>query len=235
MLKLRPANERGCADHGWLQSCHSFSFSNYFDRNHMHFRSLRVINDDWIGANAGFPTHPHDNMEIITYVMEGRLAHKDSMGNVEEILPGEIQAMSAGSGITHSEFNPSATEKTHLYQIWIMPDKLNIEPGYQQIRYDQAPAGELTLLASQNPENGAVFVNQDVNLYRAELNADNKLNFPIAPGRGVWIQMVEGSLDVNGIAMETGDGLAVEDEPDLVIKTKNHAEFLLFDLGEYSR
>ena len=231
MLRLRPSNERGYAEHGWLKSFHSFSFSNYFDRNHMHFRSLRVMNEDWIDPNSGFPTHPHDNMEIITYVIEGRLAHKDSMGNVEEIQPGEIQCMSAGTGITHSEFNPSDSDTTHLYQIWLMPAEKNIKPGYQQIRYDRAPSGELTLLASQNPSEGAVFINQDVNLYRAELNSGDEVSFKIEPGRAVWIQLVDGELDVNGEQMQTGDGLAVEDEPGLVMSTDSHAEFLLFDLN----
>lgn len=231
MIRLRPSAERGSGDHGWLKSKHSFSFSNYFDRKHMSFRSLRVMNEDWIEPSSGFPTHPHDNMEIITYVIEGRLAHKDSMGNVAEILPGEIQSMSAGTGITHSEYNPSETDRTHLYQIWLMPAEKNIKPGYQQIRYDRAPAGELTLLASQNPTEGVVFINQDVNLYRAELVDSKEVNFEIKPGRAVWIQLVSGELDVSGVAMQTGDGLAVEDEPGLVISTQSKAEFLLFDLN----
>lgn len=231
MLTLRQSNERGYAEHGWLKSFHTFSFSSYFNRNHMRFRSLRVMNEDWIAPGSGFPTHPHDNMEIITYVIEGSLAHSDSMGNVEQITQGEIQCMSAGSGITHSEFNPSSTDTTHLYQIWLMPAEQNIEPSYQQIRYDQAQAGILTLLASQNPRDGAVFINQDVDLYRAQLEANQELTFTLREGRGVWIQLVKGELDVNGEQMQTGDGLAVEDEPGLVITTDSTAEFLLFDLA----
>lgn len=230
MLTLRPSNERGYAEQGWLKSYHSFSFSRYFDRRHMRFRSLRVMNEDWIAPSSGFPTHPHDNMEIITYVIEGSLAHRDSMGNVEQITQGEIQCMSAGTGITHSEFNPSETATTHLYQIWLMPAENNIKPSYQQIRYDQAAAGKLTLLASQHPHDGAVFINQDVDLYRAELTADQELTFEIRPGRGVWLQLVKGELDVNGEQMQTGDGLAIEEEPGLVITTDSNAEFLLFDL-----
>lgn len=230
MLRLRPSQERGYAEHSWLKSYHTFSFSSYFDRNHMNFRSLRVMNEDWIDPSAGFPTHPHDNMEIITYVIEGRVAHKDSMGNVEEIQPGEIQCMSAGTGITHSEFNPSDTDTTHLYQIWLMPAKNNIKPTYQQIRYDQAKLGDLVLLASQDSRDGAVFINQDVDLYRAEIQAGQEVKFDIRPGRGVWIQLVKGEMDVNGESMQTGDGLAVEEEPGLVMTTDSHAEFLLFDL-----
>ncbi|UQB42202.1 pirin family protein [Thiomicrospira microaerophila] len=230
MIRLRPSAERGYNKIDWLESYHSFSFSSYFDRNHMNFRSLRVINEDWIQPNSGFPTHPHDNMEIITYLIEGRLAHKDSMGNVEEIQPGEIQCMSAGTGITHSEYNPSSTEVTHLYQIWLMPAEKNIQPGYQQIRYDLAEPGNLVLLASQNPTGGAVFINQDVDLYRAELNQGQEVKFDLRPGRGIWLQCVKGTLDVNGESMQTGDALAVEDEPGLVITTDSQAEFLLFDL-----
>lgn len=230
MMRLRPSKERGYNKIDWLESYHSFSFSSYFDRNHMNFRSLRVINEDWIQPNSGFPTHPHDNMEIITYLIEGRLAHKDSMGNVEEILPGEIQCMSAGSGITHSEFNPSDKDLTHLYQIWLIPAEKNIKPGYQQIRYDQAEPGHLVLLASQTPRDGAVFINQDVDLYRAELTQGQEVKFDLRPGRGIWLQLVKGELDVNGDVMQTGDALAVEDEPGLVITTDSNAEFLLFDL-----
>lgn len=230
MLRLRPSNERGYAEHSWLKSYHTFSFSSYFDRNQMNFRSLRVMNEDWIDPSSGFPTHPHDNMEIITYVIEGRVAHKDSMGNMEQIQPGEIQCMSAGTGITHSEFNPSDTDTTHLYQIWLMPAENNIKPTYQQIRYDQAALGDLVLLASQDSRDGAVFINQDVDLYRAEMESGQEVKFDIRPGRGVWIQLVNGELDVNGETMQTGDGLAVEDEAGLVMTTDSKAEFLLFDL-----
>lgn len=231
MLKKRPAQERGYAENDWLKSYHSFSFSSYQDRNHMRFRSLRVMNEDWISPNSGFPTHPHDNMEIITYVISGQLAHKDSMGNVETIQPGEIQCMSAGTGITHSEFNPSAEQTTHLYQIWLLPAEKNIEPSYQQIRYDQAPSGQLTLLASQQPRDGAVFINQDVNLYRAVLEQGDELTFPIQKQRAVWIQVVKGELKVNGESLNTSDALAIENEETLHISTASNAEFLLFDLN----
>jgi len=230
MLRIRPSQERGFAENHWLKSYHSFSFSSYFDRNHMNFRSLRVINEDWIQPGFGFPTHPHDNMEIITYLIEGRLAHKDSMGNVEEIQQGEIQCMSAGSGITHSEFNPSDSAQTHLYQIWLLPAKKNIKPAYQQIRYDQAQPGKLTLLASQNPPEGAVFINQDVDLYRATLQPQDSIEFAPRPGRGIWVQLVKGELEVNGISIQTGDALVIEEEPNITLSTPSHAEFLLFDL-----
>ncbi len=230
MLKVRRSAERGYVEQDWLKSYHTFSFGSYFDRKHMNFRSLRVMNEDWIGPNSGFPTHPHDNMEIITYVIEGRLAHRDSMGNQEQITHGEIQSMSAGTGITHSEFNPDEQETTHLYQIWLVPAEKNIKPSYQQIRYDQAPSGQLTLLASQQPKDGAVFINQDVDLYRAELSEGDELSFNIRPGRGVWLQTVRGGLVVNGETLQTGDALIVEEESQLAISAQQASEFLLFDL-----
>jgi redox-sensitive bicupin YhaK (pirin superfamily) len=230
MLKVRRSAERGYVEQDWLKSYHTFSFGSYFDRKHMNFRSLRVMNEDWIGPNSGFPTHPHDNMEIITYVIEGRLAHRDSMGNQEQITHGEIQSMSAGTGITHSEFNPDEQETTHLYQIWLVPAEKNIKPSYQQIRYDQAPSGQLTLLASQQPKDGAVFINQDVDLYRAELSEGDELSFNIRPGRGVWLQTVRGGLVVNGETLQTGDALIVEEESQLAISSQQASEFLLFDL-----
>lgn len=230
MIKVRRSGDRGYVEQDWLKSYHSFSFGSYFDRNHMNFRSLRVINEDWVAPSSGFPTHPHDNMEIITYVIKGRLAHRDSMGNQEQITHGEIQSMSAGTGITHSEFNSDEQDTTHLYQIWLVPAKQNITPSYQQIRYDQAPSGQLTLLASQNPKDGAVFINQDVDLYRAELKQHDQLHFDIRPTRGVWLQTVRGDLQVNGETLNTGDALIVEDESSLSIKANEASEFLLFDL-----
>ncbi|AEG32434.1 pirin family protein [Thiomicrospira cyclica] len=230
MLQIRYSSDRGYVEQDWLKSYHTFSFGSYFDRKHMNFRSLRVMNEDWVAPNSGFPTHPHDNMEIITYVIEGRLAHRDSMGNQEQITHGEIQCMSAGTGITHSEFNPDDKDTTHLYQIWLVPAEKNIKPSYQQIRYDQALSGQLTLLASQQPRDGAVFINQDVDLYRAELTKGDALNFDIRPGRGVWLQTVRGALVVNGKAIQTGDALIVEDESQLVITAQDASEFLLFDL-----
>jgi redox-sensitive bicupin YhaK (pirin superfamily) len=230
MLKVRRSADRGYVEQDWLKSYHTFSFGSYFDRKYMNFRSLRVMNEDWVAPNSGFPTHPHDNMEIITYVIEGRLAHRDSMGNQEQITHGEIQCMSAGTGITHSEFNPDDKDTTHLYQIWLVPAEKNIKPSYQQIRYDQAPSGQLTLLASQQPRDGAVFINQDVDLYRAELTKGDALTFDIRSGRGVWLQTVRGGLVVNGEAIQTGDALIVEDESQLTISAQEASEFLLFDL-----
>ncbi len=231
MMTLRSAQDRGLTQNDWLTSYHSFSFSRYIDRRFMGFRSLRVINEDWIAANSGFPTHPHDNMEIITYVIEGDLAHRDSMGNIETIQQGEIQAMSAGSGITHSEFNPSTQQQTHLYQIWLLPDQANLQPSYQQVRYDQSDAGQLCLLADNQGGESRVKINLDAKLYRAILNNEQPINYTIAPNRGIWIQCVKGQLFVNETLMHTSDGLAIEDEPGLVIHSTEDAEFLLFDLA----
>jgi len=231
MFILRPAKARGFAQNDWLTSYHSFTFSRYIDRRYMGFRSLRVINEDWIAPDKGFPTHPHDNMEIITYVIEGDLAHRDSMGNVETIHQGEIQAMSAGHGITHSEFNPSAHQTTHLYQIWLLPDQTNLEPCYQQVRYDQADDGQLSLLADNQGGQDRVKINLNAKLYRASLKAEQHIDYPISAQHGIWIQCVQGSLYVNDTLMQTGDGLAIEDEPGLVIHTPEQAEFLLFDLA----
>ncbi|MFA6698561.1 MAG: pirin family protein [Thiomicrospira sp.] len=232
MMTLRSAQDRGLTQNDWLTSYHSFSFSRYIDRRYMGFRSLRVINEDWIAANSGFPTHPHDNMEIITYVIEGDLAHRDSMGNVETIHQGEIQAMSAGSGITHSEFNPSTQQQTHLYQIWLLPQQQQLQPSYQQISYHQGQEGELTRLADAEGGEGRVKINQDARLYRACLAKHQQLHYPIAQQRGVWLQCVRGELQINKqLKMQTGDGLAVEEEAGLQIQATQASEFLLFDLA----
>lgn len=231
MMTLRSAQDRGLSQTDWLTSYHSFSFSRYIDRRYMAFRSLRVINEDWIAANSGFPTHPHDNMEIITYVIEGDLAHRDSMGNVETIHQGEIQAMSAGSGITHSEFNPSTQQQTHLYQIWLLPHQQQLKPSYQQVSYQQGADGQLTLLADGQGGEGRVKINQDVQLYRASLAPQQQLDYAIAPQRGIWLQCVRGKLSVNNLQIQTGDGLAIEDEAGLQIQAIEQTEFLLFDLA----
>jgi hypothetical protein len=231
MMTLRSAQDRGLSQTDWLTSYHSFSFSRYIDRRYMAFRSLRVINEDWIAANSGFPTHPHDNMEIITYVIEGDLAHRDSMGNVETIHQGEIQAMSAGSGITHSEFNPSTQQQTHLYQIWLLPQQQQLKPSYQQVSYQQGADGQLTLLADGQGGEGRVKINQDVQLYRASLAPQQQLDYAIAPQRGIWLQCVRGKLSVNNLQIQTGDGLAIEDEAGLQIQAIEQTEFLLFDLA----
>ncbi|MCF7817779.1 MAG: pirin family protein [Kiritimatiellales bacterium] len=231
MITVRKSNERGHADHGWLKTFHSFSFASYFDPAHMKFRSLRVINEDWIKGGEGFGTHPHDNMEIITYIIEGELEHKDSMGNGSVIRRGELQRMTAGTGVTHSEFNPTNKE-THLLQIWIMPERAGLEPGYEQRDFSNLrKPNELTLLASQTGKDESLMVHQDVALYGGELEEGRKLHYTLESDRHIWIQMIEGSIDINGTELNTGDGAAIDEESLLAISALRHSEFLLFDLA----
>jgi quercetin 2,3-dioxygenase len=230
-IVLRPSQERGQADHGWLKSYFSFSFADYYDPAHMGFRSLRVINEDYIDAGQGFGTHPHKDMEILTYVLEGALAHKDSMGTQSVIKAGDVQKMSAGTGIQHSEFNPSKTEKTHLLQIWIVPDKKGITPNYEQYALpmpdEQHP---LQLIASSKGGDQVIRFYQDVELYRGILKKDASCTFELRPQRGAWIQMIKGQIDLNGTALKTGDAAAVEHETALRLAAGKDSEFLLFDL-----
>ena len=231
MYNIRKSHERGHANHGWLDTYHTFSFAGYYDPQHVHFRKLRVINEDKIAANRGFGTHPHDNMEIITYVVSGAIAHKDSMGNGSVIQPGEIQAMSAGTGITHSEYNPSETEETHLLQIWIMPDQQGLQPSYQQKTYlDFSKKNALTLIASNKPDAHAIQVNSNVDLYRAEVDSGQVVKHRLADDRHGWIQLIKGDIEVDGHSLVAGDGLAVSEVGELNIKASTDAEFLLFDL-----
>ena len=202
MVRVRKADERGHADHGWLNTCHTFSFADYYDPEQMGFRSLRVINEDWIKPGMGFPTHPHRDMEIVTYVLEGTLEHRDSMGNGSTITPGEVQRMSAGTGITHSEYNGSRTEPLHLLQIWIIPSINGVTPGYQQQAFsEQEKRGVLRLVASPDGRDGSVTIHQDVNLYAALLDADEELVFSMPAGRHVWLQVVRGRLSANGVEL----------------------------------
>ncbi len=233
MITVRRSQERGGADHGWLNTRHTFSFDTYHDPRHMHFRALRVINEDVVEPGAGFPTHPHRDMEIITYVLEGALQHKDSLGNGSIIRPGDGQRMSAGTGIQHSEFNASKTEPVHLLQIWIMPEGKGIEPGYEQKAFSEAEKrGRLKLIAARGGQNGAVNVHQDVSLYVALLDNKQKVEHTLAPGRHAWLQVAKGSVDLNGTRLEQGDGAAVSDEQKLAIAgAKDGAEILLFDLA----
>jgi hypothetical protein len=233
MIKVRRSEERGHANHGWLDTYHTFSFDTYHDPNHMGFRSLRVINEDRVAPGAGFPTHPHRDMEIITYVLEGALAHKDSLGNGSIIRPGDGQRMSAGSGIRHSESNASKTEPVHLLQIWILPEKKGLEPGYEQKSFPpEEKRGRLRLIAGREPKNGAVRVHQDVALYAAALGKDEQVEHRLAPGRHAWIQVARGGVSVNGVELKQGDGAAVSDEERLVIKGRDgDSEILLFDLA----
>ncbi|HAZ75759.1 MULTISPECIES: pirin family protein [Enterobacteriaceae] len=228
MIFLRKANERGHANHGWLDSWHTFSFANYYDANFMGFSALRVINDDMIDAGQGFGTHPHKDMEILTYVLEGAVEHEDSMGNKEQVPAGEFQIMSAGTGVRHSEYNPSKTAPLHLYQIWIIPEKTGIAPRYEQRRFDAAHGRQLVL--SPDARDGSLKVNQDMELSRWALSQDEQGDYQITAGRKVWIQVVKGSVSVNGTTATTADGLAIWDEQALSIHADSDSEILLFDL-----
>jgi redox-sensitive bicupin YhaK (pirin superfamily) len=231
MLTIRKANERGHADHGWLNTYHTFSFADYYDPEHMGFRDLRVINEDRVQAGEGFPTHPHRNMEIISYVLEGSLEHKDSMGNGSIIVPGEVQRMSAGTGITHSEFNHSRSELVHFLQIWILPDREGVTPGYEQKFYpDEEKRGKWRLIASVDGREGSVSIHQDVNLYATLLEAGEVVVHSIPQNRHAWLQVARGQIVVNGQKMSYGDGLAVSREERLTVSGDVSAEILLFDL-----
>lgn len=227
MLKIRKSNERGYAEHGWLKSFHTFSFANYYDENHMNFGDLRVINEDYIAANTGFGKHPHKDMEIITYVISGALKHEDSMGNSSIILPGEVQTMSAGTGVFHSEFSASS-EETHLLQIWILPDKKQIAPTYGQ--KSLAKNQDFALAVSQSGREESIAINQDAEIYVAKFAAKTKKVFAIKQGRKIWIQLISGQIEVNGQTLENGDAAALENEKSAEIIATKEAHFLLFDL-----
>ena len=232
MITIRRSDDRGYADHGWLKSHHTFSFAGYYDPQHMNFRSLRVINEDRVAPGRGFGTHAHDNMEIVSYVLQGELEHKDSMGNGEVLRPGEFQRITAGTGITHSEFNPSPDNPTHFYQIWLLPERDGLDPGYEQKEFD--PAGrknQLQLVASREGEDGALKVHQDANIYLADLSKGHELNVDIDSQRHIWLQILRGSLGINGEELEAGDALAVSDETSLALKASSDVELMLFDLA----
>ena len=231
MLTLRPANERGHANHGWLDSYHTFSFANYYDPKHTGFRDLLVINEDWIAPGMGFGTHGHRDMEIITVVLEGTLAHKDSLGNGATITPGEVQRMSAGTGIRHSEFNHSQAEPVHLLQIWITPNQQNLEPSYEQVAFPREERlGTLRLIAAKDGRDGAVTIHQDADLYTAILEAGQSVSYELKPDRYAWLQVAQGTATLNGQPLKAGDGVAVSAEKHLTITTDATAEILLFDL-----
>jgi len=232
MIQIRKAEERGYADHGWLKARHTFSFAGYHDPNHMGFRSLRVMNEDRIEPGQGFGTHPHDDMEIVTYVLEGALEHKDSMGNGEVLTPGEFQRMSAGTGITHSEFNPSQTEPVHGYQIWLLPEKKGIEPSYEQKRFDEAgTTNQLRLVASPDAAEDSLRINQDARIYLAKLDDGRHVVHELPPSRHAWIQVLRGALSVNGATLTTSDGAFTSDEGQLRITGTSQSELMLFDLA----
>lgn len=228
MIYVRPANERGHANHGWLDSWHTFSFADYYDRNFMGFSALRVINEDFIAEGQGFGTHPHKDMEILTYVLGGAVEHQDSMGNKEQVPAGEFQIMSAGTGIRHSEYNPSNDNPLHLYQIWIIPEKTGLTPRYEQRRFDAANGRQLVL--SPDARDGSLKVFQDMTLWRWTLAAGEEGEYLPQSGRMVWIQVVKGELTVNGQTVKTSDGVAVWDESLISLNAVQDSEILLFDL-----
>lgn len=231
MITIRKSSDRGRTRIGWLDSWHSFSFGEYSDPRHHAFRSLRVINEDFVAGGAGFPTHPHRDMEIITVVLSGRLAHKDSLGSVRTISPGEVQAMSAGTGLTHSEFNPDPAP-THLLQIWIMPDRKGHTPGYDQKEFPLAERRNvLVALASGDGRGGSLKINQDAAMMGAILDAGREVTHPLAGGRHAWVQVARGTVEVNGDRLEAGDAAAVSDEGEVRVRGVSEAEVLVFDLG----
>jgi len=231
MMSVRKADERGHFNHGWLDTWHTFSFADYYDPRFMGFRHLRVINDDTVAPGEGFPTHPHRDMEIVTYLLDGALEHKDSMGNGSVIRPGEVQRMSAGTGVTHSEFNPSDREPVHLLQIWLLPERRGLAPSYEQKALPPAAlAGSLALIASRGG-NGGVTIHQDVNLYAGRLPAGASWAQDIAPGRHAWLHVARGEIEANGQALSAGDGAALSGEARLDLKAVTPAEVLLFDMS----
>jgi redox-sensitive bicupin YhaK (pirin superfamily) len=231
MITLRGARERGFADHGWLKTYHTFSFADYYDSRHMGFRKLRVINEDRVEPRRGFGTHSHRDMEIITYVLEGTLAHEDDMGNGSVISPGDVQRMSAGTGVRHSEYNPSQTEVLHFLQIWILPEQENLPPTYEQRQFGRGEKlDRLCLVGSRDGRNGSVTIHQDADLYAAVQTPHSTITYPMRRGRHAWVQVMRGSLTLNGIGLSAGDGAAVSQENELRLSGETETEYLLFDL-----
>lgn len=232
MLTVRKSSERGVGAHGWLNSQHSFSFANYYDPKHMGFRSLRVINEDRIEGGTGFGAHPHNDMEIISYVVKGALEHSDSMGTKAVIRPGEVQRMSAASGVLHSEYNKLPEEQAHFFQIWIMPNKSGGTPGYGQKSFEEElKRDKLVLVVSESGRDGSIDIKQDADIYISRLKAGDNIDFKLRPQRGAWVQVVKGNLNVNGTNLNTGDAVSVNEETLLTFKAKDQSEFILFDLA----
>jgi len=231
-ITVRKSDERGHADHGWLDSRFSFSFADYYDPKHMHFRTLRVINEDRIAPGGGFPEHPHRDMEIFSYVLEGSLEHKDSMGNGRVLQPGQIQLMSAGSGVTHSEFNPSNMETTHMLQLWIFPNARNLKPSYTEWhpKPDHANQSKVLVISPDGREDSAV-IHQDADIYRIKLKAGQQIAHDLRAGRGAWLQIARGTVSFNGVALNAGDAANSEDAGTLTINATKDAEAILFDLN----
>ncbi|MEM1414832.1 MAG: pirin family protein [Myxococcota bacterium] len=232
MMTIRRSDERGDANHGWLRSKHTFSFANYYDPRHMGFRSLRVINEDRVAAGAGFPTHPHRDMEIISYVLDGALEHKDTIGTGSVIRPGDVQRMTAGSGIAHSEFNHSKEEGVHFLQIWVLPNQRYLDPSYEQKAFPrEEKLNKLRLVASPDGRDDSVVLHQDAELYVSLLDADAEVTHTPQPGHGVWVQVVRGAVALDGERLEAGDGASLEDTGALTLKGLEDAEVLVFDLA----
>jgi hypothetical protein len=232
MITLRPSNERGYADHGWLKSFHSFSFAGYYDPKHMGWGNLRVINEDWIAAGKGFGTHGHRDMEIVTYVLAGELAHKDSMGNVKTIPPGDVQRMSAGTGVQHSEFNHAPNETTHLLQIWIQPNVMGIVPSYEQKTFASSEKdGKLCLVASGDGAQRSVKIHADARLYAGLFEVGQTASMSLDAGRKAYVHLVRGALKVNGVAFQSGDAAMLVNEVIVTLSEGQNAEVLVFDLG----
>jgi len=231
MMNIRKANERGHANYGWLDTYHTFSFADYHDPDWMGFRSLRVINDDLVMPGQGFGTHPHRDMEIITYVLRGALEHKDSMGNGSIIRPGNIQYMSAGTGVTHSEFNPSRDEAVRLLQIWILPETKGLKPRYGEKALDTAATGQWHLMTSQTGREGSIAIRQDADLWLAKLDAGQQVSRTLAKNRGAWLHIAEGEVKLNGKILSGGDAAAITDEPKLQLSAQQPSQVLLFDLN----
>lgn len=231
-LTVRRSGERGFADHGWLVARHSFSFADYYDPAQMSFRSLRVINQDLVAPGMGFPTHGHKDMEIFTYVLEGAIEHKDSMGNHARLLPGQIQVMSAGSGVKHSEFNPSKTERLHLIQVWIMPDRANLKPRYAEwTPTAEQLAAPKVLIISNDGREGSARISQDADVYRVMTRSAGTVTHDLAEGRGLWLQLIAGDIEIGGVKLSPGDAVKSEDPGTYAFKSSGPFEALLFDLA----
>lgn len=232
MLNVRRAQERGNSNHGWLNSHHTFSFAEYYDPKHMGFADLRVINDDIVAPGKGFGTHPHRDMEIISYVLDGALEHRDSMGNGSVIRPGDVQRMSAGTGVTHSEFNHSSDDEVHFLQIWVLPDQKGHTPGYQQKHFsNEEKRGRLRLIASHDGDDSSVTLNQDVKIYSGLLNDEETFSYNTKPNRVAWIHVARGEVELNDERLQAGDGVSVNPGQSLEFRNGDHAEVLVFDMA----
>ena len=232
MMTIRPARERGDGKLDWLKTRYSFSFADYYDPTHMGFKSLRVLNEDWIAPNGGFDTHGHRDMEVVTYLLNGAIAHKDSTGSASTLIPGTVQRMTAGKGIRHSEFNPSSTTELHLLQIWILPEKEGLTPGYEERAFPLSDRqGKWQLIASPNGRENSLTIHQQVDLFASQLESGDALAHTLKPNHSAWLQVARGELLLNGQTVKTGDGVALENEPELNLSSKTESELLLFDFS----